>query len=154
MSTLPPAALQMGSDMAFELFSHVTRFLGRTVVLLGLYNGQRLEGEPAEDLVSYSRVDEVSEGHAGAEGWRWGVAGLRIAALQGIVPAAGPACLLQAWQCMAFNPHVDPLCARCRPRMPGPTGVAGHTRPGRLPQGRSAALCACCCCGGGCRARC
>ena len=29
------------------------------VVLLGLYNGQRLESEPAADLVSYSRVTEV-----------------------------------------------------------------------------------------------
>jgi hypothetical protein len=29
------------------------------VVLLGLYNGQRLEGEPETDLVSYSRVTEV-----------------------------------------------------------------------------------------------
>lgn len=28
------------------------------VVLLGLYNGQRLENEPAEDMVSYSRVLE------------------------------------------------------------------------------------------------
>lgn len=29
------------------------------VVLLGLYNGQRLEREPETDLVSYSRVTEV-----------------------------------------------------------------------------------------------
>jgi NAD(P)H-nitrite reductase large subunit len=49
---------QTGADMAFELFTHVTRFLGKKVVLLGLYNGQRLEGEPETDLVSYSRVTE------------------------------------------------------------------------------------------------
>ena len=43
--------------MAFELFTHATRFLGRKVVLLGLYNGQGLESEPEEDVVTYSRVD-------------------------------------------------------------------------------------------------
>ena len=76
-----------GADMAFEMFTHVTRFLGKKVsekenkravgctqegaagepttfpppfqvVLLGLYNGQRLEHEPAEDMISYSRVSE------------------------------------------------------------------------------------------------
>lgn len=103
----------MGADMAFELFTHVTRFLGRKVpllappplppllqlpvsralrspgccqpgamqlccraadclffrssfvfllcqvVLLGLYNGQRLQHEPASDMATYSRVTEV-----------------------------------------------------------------------------------------------
>lgn len=29
------------------------------VVLLGLYNGQRLEDEPEQDIITYSRVDEV-----------------------------------------------------------------------------------------------
>jgi len=29
------------------------------VVFLGLYNGQRLEAEPASDVVTYSRIDEV-----------------------------------------------------------------------------------------------
>lgn len=48
--------------MAFELFTHVTRFLGKKVVLLGLYNGQRLQAEPMADLVSYSRVTEVCSG--------------------------------------------------------------------------------------------
>lgn len=42
-------------------FTHVTRFLGRKVVLLGLYNGQKLQHERAEDVVMYSRVlDEGS----------------------------------------------------------------------------------------------
>ena len=61
--TLPPR--QTGAGMAFELFSHATRFLGRKVVLLGRYNGQGLEGEPPGDLISYSRVTEASEGRGG-----------------------------------------------------------------------------------------
>lgn len=32
-------------DFCFELFSHVTRFFGYKVVLLGLYNGQTLDGQ-------------------------------------------------------------------------------------------------------------
>ena len=48
-----------GSDMAFELFTHVTRFMGLKVVLLGLYNGQRLEAEAEGDVVTYCRVGEV-----------------------------------------------------------------------------------------------
>lgn len=32
-------------DFSFELFSHVTRFFGYKVVLLGLYNGQTLDGQ-------------------------------------------------------------------------------------------------------------
>nr|CAD7578872.1 unnamed protein product [Timema californicum] len=32
-------------DFCFELFSHVTHFYGYKVVLLGLYNGQTLQGE-------------------------------------------------------------------------------------------------------------
>ncbi len=51
---------QTGSGMAFELFTHVTHFMGQKVVLLGLYNGQKLDAEPAEDIVTYSRVTEVS----------------------------------------------------------------------------------------------
>jgi len=34
----------------------VTRFLGKKVVLLGLYNGQKLQQEPVEDITMYSRV--------------------------------------------------------------------------------------------------
>lgn len=34
----------------------MTRFLGKKVVLLGLYNGQKLQHEPAEDIVMYTRV--------------------------------------------------------------------------------------------------
>ncbi|PRW57580.1 pyridine nucleotide-disulfide oxidoreductase domain-containing 1 [Chlorella sorokiniana] len=55
---------QTGSDMAFELFTHVTRFLGKKVVLLGLYNGQRLGGEAEQDVVTYSRIDEEPEGRS------------------------------------------------------------------------------------------
>lgn len=51
----------LGSGFAFELFTHVTRFFGKKVVLLGLYNGQRLEKEAAGDIVMYSR-DEPPEG--------------------------------------------------------------------------------------------
>ena len=44
----------------FELFTHATRFLGKRVILLGLYNGQGLDDEPDSDIVTYSRVTEVS----------------------------------------------------------------------------------------------
>lgn len=46
---------QTGIDVGFEVFTHATRFLGKKIVLLGLYNGQGLEHVPEEDLVSYSR---------------------------------------------------------------------------------------------------
>lgn len=46
--------LELG--LLFELFSHVTRFCGQKVVLLGLYNGQRLDEEPPEDIVTYART--------------------------------------------------------------------------------------------------
>ncbi|CAD7696939.1 unnamed protein product [Ostreobium quekettii] len=48
--------LQCGFN--FELFTHVTRFFGKKVILLGLYNGQKLEGERKEDLIAYSRATE------------------------------------------------------------------------------------------------
>ncbi|KAF8067218.1 PYROXD1 [Scenedesmus sp. PABB004] len=38
-------------------FTHVTRFLGFKVVLLGLYNGQKLSAAPRGDVVLYSRAD-------------------------------------------------------------------------------------------------
>jgi pyridine nucleotide-disulfide oxidoreductase domain-containing protein 1 len=50
-----------GLDIAFEVFTHVTRFLGRKVIFLGLYNGQKLEAEPEEDMISYSRITEGPE---------------------------------------------------------------------------------------------
>lgn len=50
---------QTGSSFALELFTHVTRFMGKKVILLGLYNGQRLDDEPEADIVSYSRITEV-----------------------------------------------------------------------------------------------
>lgn len=43
------------SGFSFELFSHVTEFFGLKVVLLGRYNGQGLEHEPAADMISYVR---------------------------------------------------------------------------------------------------
>ena len=49
-----------GLGFAMELFAHVTRFLGKKVTLLGLYNGQRLDSEPEHDLVSYSRITQVA----------------------------------------------------------------------------------------------
>ncbi|KAL3142264.1 hypothetical protein ABBQ38_002606 [Trebouxia sp. C0009 RCD-2024] len=50
---------EMAFGFNFELFTHVTRFCGMKVVLLGLYNGQGLQEEPAEDMVSYSRTTGV-----------------------------------------------------------------------------------------------
>lgn len=46
-------------SFSFELFTHVTRFLGMKVVLLGLYNGQKIPDNEAHNLVSYSRCVEV-----------------------------------------------------------------------------------------------
>lgn len=43
----------------FELFTHATRFLGKRVILLGLYNGQGLDDEPDNDIVTYSKTTEV-----------------------------------------------------------------------------------------------
>ena len=37
----PPPLL----DFSFEIFTHVTRFFGFRVVLLGLFNGQKLGGK-------------------------------------------------------------------------------------------------------------
>mmetsp|Transcript_45434 Transcript_45434/g.144506 ORF Transcript_45434/g.144506 Transcript_45434/m.144506 type:complete len:237 (+) Transcript_45434:3-713(+) len=48
----------------FELFTHVTKFLGLKVVLLGLYNGQHLEEEAEEDVVTYVRSTGGGEGRA------------------------------------------------------------------------------------------
>jgi hypothetical protein len=48
-----------GLAFNFELFTHVTRFLGLKVVLLGLYNGQTISESRSADLVSYSRCAEV-----------------------------------------------------------------------------------------------
>ena len=50
---------ELSGGFAFELFTHVTRFCGRKVVLLGRYNGQGLEHELAEDIITYSRAQEV-----------------------------------------------------------------------------------------------
>lgn len=46
---------QTASDMAFELFTHVTHFLGKRVVLLGLYNGQGISMD-RNRVRLYSRV--------------------------------------------------------------------------------------------------
>lgn len=53
------AGAEDSMGFSLELFTHVTRFCGKKVVLLGLYNGQCLENEPEEDLVSYCRESEV-----------------------------------------------------------------------------------------------
>ena len=60
------AAHCMAGDVAtgeqlfnLDLFTHVTRFLGHRIVLLGQYNGQRLQAEPDSDIVTYSRSTEV-----------------------------------------------------------------------------------------------
>jgi NADPH-dependent 2,4-dienoyl-CoA reductase/sulfur reductase-like enzyme len=48
----------------FELFTHTTRFFGKKVILLGLYNGQKSESEKESELVSYARAiydDEKNE---------------------------------------------------------------------------------------------
>ena len=52
---------EMAFGFNFELFTHITRFCGRKVVLLGLYNGQGLEAEPAADMVTYCRTTEVDD---------------------------------------------------------------------------------------------
>mmetsp|Transcript_9660 Transcript_9660/g.26138 ORF Transcript_9660/g.26138 Transcript_9660/m.26138 type:complete len:243 (+) Transcript_9660:264-992(+) len=46
---------EFGSSFGLELFTHATRFFGLKVVLLGLYNGQRLDKEPSEDIQIYIR---------------------------------------------------------------------------------------------------
>lgn len=47
----------------FELFTHVTKFAGKKVVLLGLYNGQNLDNVNEEDMISYCRSgDPENEG--------------------------------------------------------------------------------------------
>ena len=55
-STPPPPPLPQ--------FTHATRFLGLKVVLLGLYNGQKLGAEPREDISVLSRA--TGEGGADA----------------------------------------------------------------------------------------
>ncbi|QDZ17579.1 FAD/NAD(P)-binding domain-containing protein [Chloropicon primus] len=45
-------------DLGFDLFTHVTHFFGSKVILLGLYDGQRLAGEPEKDKVLYTRETE------------------------------------------------------------------------------------------------
>ncbi len=50
---------EMAFGFNFELFTHITRFCGQKVVLLGLYNGQGLHHEPEEDMVTYSRTTQV-----------------------------------------------------------------------------------------------
>jgi len=42
----------------FELFTHAARFFGLKVTFLGRYNGQGLESENAEDMVSYIRSNQ------------------------------------------------------------------------------------------------
>lgn len=53
---------QTASDMAFELFTHATHFLGKKVILLGRYNGQGLDQSLESHMVSYSTVREGEDG--------------------------------------------------------------------------------------------
>ena len=50
---------ETGLSFCFEIFTHVTRFLDKKVVLLGLYNGQKVAEVELKNLVSYSRATEV-----------------------------------------------------------------------------------------------
>lgn len=45
-------------DFCFEIFSHVTRFFGLRVILLGLFNAQKLESASCEFLVRVTRGRE------------------------------------------------------------------------------------------------
>ncbi|KAF5841479.1 hypothetical protein DUNSADRAFT_12644 [Dunaliella salina] len=55
---------EFGSSFGLELFTHATRFFGLKVVLLGLYNGQRLDKEPSEDIQIYIRqLDGDGDSH-------------------------------------------------------------------------------------------
>ena len=49
---------QMASDLAFDLFTHATMFLGKRVVLLGSFNGQGLETtrHDVDEVTLFSRV--------------------------------------------------------------------------------------------------
>lgn len=49
---------ELASGFNFELFTHVTHFCGKKVILLGLYNGQKLDHEPEQELVTYTRASE------------------------------------------------------------------------------------------------
>ena len=42
-------------------FAHVTRFVGKKVVLLGVYNGEKLEEDPEEDVQMYTRVMDEND---------------------------------------------------------------------------------------------
>ena len=47
-----------GISFSFEIFAHATRFLGKKVVLLGLYNGQKVSEHQQQSLVS-DKCDEL-----------------------------------------------------------------------------------------------
>ena len=49
----------LGLSFSFELFTHVTEFLSKKVILLGAYNGQNVPAEDSDQLVSYTRSTEV-----------------------------------------------------------------------------------------------
>jgi len=50
---------------SLELFAHATAVAGLRVILLGLYNGQGLEDEPEEDIVTFCREEEGGSGGGG-----------------------------------------------------------------------------------------
>jgi hypothetical protein len=45
-------------------FTHAARFLGKNVILSGLYNGQKLESEPLPDTITYSETLGAGPGSA------------------------------------------------------------------------------------------
>ena len=53
------------SPHSLELFAHATSVAGLRVILLGLYNGQGLEDEPEEDIVTFCREEEEGGGGGG-----------------------------------------------------------------------------------------
>jgi NADPH-dependent 2,4-dienoyl-CoA reductase/sulfur reductase-like enzyme len=54
---------QMASDLAFDLFTHATTFLGKRVILLGSFNGQALDtGGNEGNVTLYSRVEGTALG--------------------------------------------------------------------------------------------
>ena len=78
---LPPHSL--------ELFAHATSVAGLRVILLGLYNGQGLEDEPEEDIVTFCREEEGGGGgeEEGEEGGGGGLF-IRVLLLRGRLAGA------------------------------------------------------------------
>ena len=118
-----------------DLFTHVTRFLGHRIVLLGQYNGQRLQAEPDSDIVTYARSTEV---RWAADQFRkpcsrlWGKTGMQcvqVPCLQCIHARVCCSHRIQHCHHSLQLPVAELLRLSCRARSPP--------------------LCACCCCATG-----